>query len=158
MSIITFQITEDLVTKRTHARIMREVLRTSMLRHRDHRLGKHFKDIAETRPGGGYHYEQRNPEYVKAKLKRKGHRRPLVWSGRTMRFVRNNSRITATQKRARLTARNYFPLTLQRREEIEAFTPREKQEVEQGIQRLYLKEAAKPENRRRRKRRVTNNE
>lgn len=152
--VIRAEVAITIVTKRTHARIMRDVWRTLMLRHRDHRLGKHYQDIAETRPGGAYHYERRNEKYQEAKLKLKGHQKPLVWSGRMSRYIRNNSRITATQKRGRLVARNYFPLTAQRRDEIEAFSPAEEREITQGARRLYLKEAAKPENRRQRKRRV----
>ncbi len=157
--VFTYEMTSDLVTARTHKKILREAYRRALMNHREKRLGKHYRENAETRPGGGYGYDPRNPEYVKRKQRVKGHRRPLVWSGRLQRFVRNNSRITATAKGGRLKT----PVIRKRRREfvsqyvreLEAITPAEQKEIINEIREFYLAAVQKPENRRQRRVRVT---
>lgn len=156
MAIIKFEMRIQLVTKRTHARIMREVLRATMLNHRNKRLGKHFQDIPETKPGGAYGYERRQPEYQRRKLQKKGHNRPLYWSSALARFVRNNGTITATQHRARMKTprlpKRSDVLAAQFAREIEAISRDEAdREISAEIHGRYLKEANKPQNQRQRR-------
>lgn len=156
MAIIKFEMVTRLVTKRSHARIMREVLRATMLNHREKRLGKHYKDIPETKPGGAYGYEPRGAKYIQRKARKKGHNKPLVWSGQLQRFVRNNGQITATQHRARFKTprlpKRSNVLIAQFAREIEAISRDEAdREIPAEIHGRYLKEAGKPENQRERR-------
>lgn len=149
--VATFEIRSDLVTARTHNRIMREVWRRALLNHREKRLAKHYQEGAEQK----YGYRPRDPAYTAAKLRVKGHRKPLVWSGQLQRFVRNNGRITATAKGGRLKT----PVVRKRRKEfvgqyvreIESFTPEERREIVKEVKALYLAEVNKPQNRRQRR-------
>lgn len=156
MAIIKFEIREQLVTKRTHARIMRQILRDAMMHHREKRLARHYQDIPATRPGGAYGYEPRGTKYTRRKAQKKGHTRPLVWSGRLQRFVRNNGKITATQHRARfhtprLPQRSNV-LAAQFAREIEAISRDEAdREIPADLQARYLKEVVKPSNQRQRR-------
>lgn len=151
---LSIGITSDQVNQRTHNRILKLVNQKSMYIHRDKRMGKHYKDIPETRPGGGYGYDKRSKRYQERKKRKKGHNRPNEWSGKTKRYVRNNSKITATRKGAKFRAKNYFKMREQMRSELEAITPQEEWEIEQDQLFLYYKEADKPENRRKRKRKI----
>jgi len=113
------------LNKRQHAKAMREALKSAAVHHRDVTLGKHFKNVAETAPGGAYGYSKRSEKYTARKLKRFGHSRPNELTGRSKRFVRNNSSVTATQVRSRLRIRFPFPMNDQRRAEMEAITATE---------------------------------
>jgi hypothetical protein len=57
---------------------------------------QHFQTGASTR----YGYRQRSGSYIARKVRVKGHRLPLVWSGRTRRSVLQSIRITGTSKSA----------------------------------------------------------
>jgi hypothetical protein len=147
----------ELLTQRMHARLAREALRRAAHHHLYVRMGKHFREEPETAPGGGYGYEKRGERYEKQKLKRFGHRRPNDRTGKLKKQIRANSTITATQHRSRLLLRGYFPLTEQRRSELEAITPAERSEIQHQAHQFYLEEANKPENQRQRapKQRIT---
>lgn len=153
-SIVKIEIENTTTTVRGHARIMRYANRKAMTNHRDKRLGKHYQNIPETRPGGAYGYAKRSEKYTERKRRKKGHTRPLTYSGYMARFVRNNSRITATQKRARFKAKNYFPMTQQRRDELEVISEAERKEISQEIQQIYVAESNKPKNKRKRRKKI----
>jgi hypothetical protein len=150
------------VTDRTHARLMKESLRVIAQNHRLVTMGKHFKKNAETAVGGPYGYVARNPRYVSRKLAKFNTDIPNVRTGRLMRATRNNSVVTATQHRSRLyikgpsgDPKNPFKFTEQRRKEMEAITPQEVAEAQQlGIS-TYQALVNKPENQRKRKKRIT---
>lgn len=122
-----------LVTARTHARLMRDLLYALMRLHLTRTLPRHFASGAEHR----YHYQRRRMKYQAAKLRRWGHNRPLVWSGRTEQGLRSGSRITATQHKSRLYYRNYFPLKEERRKEIEIILEQELRENNVKLRELY---------------------
>lgn len=142
------------VTDRVHAKLVREALRHAAGKHVQVTLGKHFQDIPETQPGGEYGYSRRSPKYNQAKLKKFGSRLPLVRTGKLRRYVRNNKKITATQHKATIYLRSYFPLTDQRRKELEAISKGDLQYLQKIAQEHYTAEAAKPENQRKRRKRI----
>ena len=120
------------VNKRLHAQALRFANRATMQKHVLTTLGKHYKQLPETQPGGDYGYVSRSAKYLAKKQRVKGHQDPLVWSGRTKRHIRNNAVITATQNKATFRASNYFPMKKQMRMEIEAVSSKE--EIDIGIQ------------------------
>lgn len=143
------------LTDRTHAKLMKESLRTIAQNHRLVTMGKHFKNNAETAPGGPYGYTARGAIYTRRKLKRFGTDAPNVRTGKLMRATRNNSIVTATQHRSRLYIKGYFPLNDQRRKELEAITSQEVRDATLlGIS-TYQSLANKPENQRKRKKRIS---
>jgi hypothetical protein len=151
---ITFEVNEDLCTERGHRRIMNQLLREEMEHHRDARIPKHFDGSPETTAGvGGYGYKARSRKYQRQKLKKFGHNTPLVYSGRLRDSIRQSSKITATANRCSWKARSYFPLKPERRAEIEAVSNRERIEIAKSVEKKYAEQAARPENRRQRRRR-----
>lgn len=142
------------VTDRTHAKLMRESLSAIAQHHRLVTMGKHFKKNAETAPDGPYGYVARNPRYESQKLKRFGTDAPNVRTKKLMRWTRNNSRVTATQHRSRLYIKAPFPLTEQRRKELESITRDEIRAAQQLATVTYQELVSKPENMRQRRKRV----
>lgn len=142
------------VTDRLHAQLVRASLRKSAEKHVQVTLGKHFQDVPETQPGGEYGYTARGKKYNMQKLKKFGSRLPLVRTGKLRRYVRNNKKITATQNKATVYLRSYFPLTDQRRKELEALSAADLQFAEKTARDHYNTEAAKPENQRKRRKRI----
>lgn len=154
--IAAIDITRGDVTDRQHTTLVRESLRYAANRHKNVTLGKHFKDIPETRPGGAYGYVERSAKYRETKLKKFGASAPLVLTGKLRRVVRNNSIVRATSTRgATLYIRGYFPLNAQRRKELEALSPADVQFAQEQAREFYRKESTKPANRRKRKRRIS---
>lgn len=151
-AIIKFTIVQPQgINQREHAKLMRDANRKTMTNHRDKRLGKHYQVNAETTPGGAYGYEKRSAKWTNKKLIKKGHKRPNYYTGFMARTIRNNSRITATQTRARMIARHVRPMKDQQRREIEAISDAEKQEIIEEnaanyfgpMNRLYMRKLAK---------------
>ena len=91
------------LTSRSHARLMRDIHRESMERHKRLRLEQHFEEIAYSL----YDARPRDPKYNQFKLRARyiGHIRPNVKSGRLKRAVMSRVKITATQHGAKLTTR-----------------------------------------------------
>lgn len=147
---------QELGTKRGHARAMEAALRGAAHKHVDTRLGKHFKDVPETRPGGAYGYEKRSDRYEKSSRKRG--KPPLVKTGKLRNTIGNDTRarrgITATQYRARIVLKAYFPLVEQRRKELEAISDSERREIAQDVRDEYARQINLPENRRKQRRRI----
>lgn len=148
------EMTELDLPDRVHARISRQVYRGLAEHHLRVTLGKHYKDVPENRPGGGYGVTARTEKYNARKRKRYGHTIANLRTGRARNFARANSRITATQHGSTLRIRFPFPMQARQRLEMEAMTVEELNDAVKLARELYLQEADKPENQRKRKRRV----
>lgn len=143
------------VTKRTHARLVRDALRSSAEHHVAFHLPKHFEDNPSTRPGGPYGFKRRGSKYLQRKQRLVGHQIPNVLTGRMRISVIGGVKITATQNRVRIYLRNYFAMTPERWAEVTAITPGEFRKLRQVAAASYRDAAALPENRRQRRIKVT---
>lgn len=143
-----------LLTQRMHAKLAREALRRAAHYHLHTRLGKHYKDIPETAPGGAYGYRRRTKKYLDRKRKKRGHQLPNVYTGSERNFVRNTGRITATQNRSRLYLRRKHirrqELSDEHARELAAFSPEERREIVAQAHEFYLDAANHPDNQRQR--------
>lgn len=117
-------IITGMVTQRTLNRIANDTNRETLLDHVQNRLPGHFERNANTAPGGTYGYTARTRLYQIRKAKRVGHQRPNVLTGQLRFNVLSHPKrkVRATKSRATFRASNagHFPLSRQRREEIEA--------------------------------------
>ncbi len=152
---VVAEIVEQGVTKRTHNKIMKKINRAAMIHHRDKRLALHYQENAKTRPGGEYGFRERSKKYNRRKMRKKGHTKPNVYSGYMQRYIRNNSRITATRNRGRFYSRNYFKMKVEARQEIEVVARSEHVEIAKEQNERYTTEANKPSNQRKRRRKVS---
>lgn len=141
---LRFQYDTTLFTKRGHNKIMRLGNRQVARRHRDRRMRRHFENNPDTRPGGAYGYEKRSRRWQILKAKKTGTIRPLVYTGRLRASVLNTSRITATRKRWTYRARASFPLNPERRDELQAVSPKERLEDAKLLEFLYARAAKSP--------------
>lgn len=152
---------EDLVTERTHKRILKQVNREIGVLHRNRTLKKHFENNAETRPGGAYGYEARTKKYQIRKAKKKGHQKPLSFSGTMQRNVTSTSRVTATQHKWRVYARikttkPLKPLLSQQiKDELEAVAEAEIDKYISLMEKRYVQLANQPQNRRKRRKKLS---
>jgi len=144
---ITAIVRSNLVTARNHAVIMKCLLLMLMYRHLRETIPKHFRDGAQN----VYHYRTRTIKYQRYKLKKKGHNRPLVWSGRTERDIQTGAVITANQYRSILAYKNYFPLTKadtkERKEEIQKINKNEMIDAFRRLKSGYKFQVQLPQNR-----------
>lgn len=131
------------VSKRRHGQWMRQILKETLQNHWRVTMGKHFKELPETQAGGPYGYSKRQPVYTELKRRRFGHKRPNERTGRLKRMIGSASRVTGTQHVARLRMKAPFPLTAQRREELEAITPEEIDEMGVLVLDRYEEELSK---------------
>lgn len=154
----------SLVTIRKHRSIMRDLHREVMVKHLRETVPLHFDERAKY----VYHYERRSRRYEARKLREKGHTRPLVWSGRTLRELKQQEGgIIFTPTRSRLVyqfhwqevaARNrkrqstFKGQMLKRKEELEKFLVREHEEYARWFERRYKEEVNKPHNQAQRRR------
>jgi hypothetical protein len=141
MALFTVGIEYDeLVTTPTmHAKLMGTLMRAVGERHRLFTLPKHFQQNANTQPGGGYGYTPRSKAWSILKAKRYHTQTPLVATGRMRSEVLANSKVTATQYKATVRVKNYFPMIAQRRKELEAVTPAEVAEMAEFMKTNYLR-------------------
>lgn len=150
---ITSIVRDRRVTARNHAVIMRRLLLAEMFRHLRETIPKHFQAGAQN----VYHYKARTLKYQRYKLKKKGHNRPLVWSGRTEREIQTGALITANQYRSILSYKNYFPLTKadtkERKEEIQKINQGELITIYRRLKKGYAFQVRLPQNRTQRMRR-----
>jgi len=104
-TIVTFSTPsrpEDMAA-RHHNRIAKDALREALAHHHRQTIGKHFSAEA----AGRYGYAARSPNYLRRKLRKKGHQLPLVYSGATKRaFTRPGQqiRVGGTAEAGSLTA------------------------------------------------------
>lgn len=145
MASLVIEVQTKLYTARGHAKVMRHVLRSRMEFWKSQLLPTHFQLNELTRPGGAYGYETRSVKWQKKKAAAKGHQKPLVYRGNLQASVMANSTITATQHKATFRAKSYFPLTPQRRREIEVVTNGQQRLLVSGAMDLYVRAAGEPE-------------
>jgi hypothetical protein len=142
---INFEIKANLVTKRSHGQIMRQVNRGMLERWRDRFLPLHFEGGATQR----YGYRPRSGRYLARKRRMVGHGIPLVLTGRLRDTIRRGVVIRATQHRGTARSRGYFPMRNEMRGEIERITDAERRDlIEWGLAE-YLRLAKRPEHKRR---------
>lgn len=156
-SVFSLNIERGEVTARVHAKLMRAAMRHVAEYHVANHLVRHFEDNPSTRPGGAYGYKRRGRKYLERKQRIVGHQIPNVLTGAMRATVLGSaaSRITATQDRLRISMSNYFPLRQERWGELKAVTPGEYRTLRQQAHKFYRDEAAKPENRPKRKVTIT---
>lgn len=150
--IVSMTLTRGEVTERTHAKMARESLRAASEYHVAFHMPKHFEDNPSTRPGGPYGYKHRTKKWLAIKARKVGHQIPNVLTGRMRAAILGGVRIAATQHKTTIRFRNYFPMTPERWAEMKAMTPGELRKLRQVAQQFYNAEAAKPENRQKRRR------
>lgn len=124
---------ENLITPRRHKQLMNLLLRREMEKHRDNRLPGHFTYGANTK----YGYKPITAGYSIKKKKMVHHLIPMVLSGRMRDTIKSSSRVTATDTRSRLYAKNYFPMKDQFRSQVEIVLPSESKEMADNIGRNY---------------------
>jgi hypothetical protein len=137
---------ENLVTQRTHIQIIREAAETAMEHHRDVIIPQHFT----TRGASKYGFAKRTKRTQLVKARKYHHQLPNVQTGK-MRGLMPGAKVTKTQHGSRLHVRNYFPMTYERRREIEIVMPDEQQGHASRIKRLYLIAVNTPKNQRKRR-------
>lgn len=150
-----FDFESEGVTKRTHARLIRDALRAASEYHVAFHLPKHFEENPSTRPGGPYGYMRRTSAYMKRKQGMVGHQIPNVLSGRMRISIIGGAKVTATQHRSRIRLRNYFAMRPERWAEIKAITPGEYRKLQQVASAHYREAMSRPENRRKRRATIT---
>lgn len=155
IKLTSIEVTDVQIPKRTEARIRRDAMRHIAMHHKRVTLGKHFKKVAETEPGGEYGYRARSPRYLKRKIRQGYGDIPNVRTKRLQRYVYSNSVVTATQDRSRVYMKAPFPLNEQRRKELEAITPKEASDASNLGQQFYNQRIADPSVWSKRKRRVS---
>lgn len=138
---------ETLVTQRTHARMLRDNVRSAIYYHRDVVLPRHFT-LAGARK---YKYSPRSQRTKIKKYKKYKHQLPNVMTGKMREIVLSQSKVTGTQYGGRLYCKNYFPLDARRRYEIEQVTADEEQGTAKRIEKGYAKSVKDPNNQRKRR-------
>jgi hypothetical protein len=173
---INIDYEENLVTPRTHKQMMNYLYRDEMETHRRTILPRHFQNVPETRPGGAYGYVKRSRKWEERKAREgRGANIPNVYTGGLRDAVLKSSIIRATASGATLTAKNHdatapagsyvsngkrysnkvrFPMTEQRRKEIEAISRREIERMVKRMKATYLRLASLPKFRRKRRTRL----
>lgn len=141
MSTFAITIEGQLFTKRGHNQVMNIAHRDAMTHLKDKYIPLHFSPVAFAR----YGFKSRSLAYTKRKLRKHGHNQPNVYSGRLMREVMANSKITATRSRGTFQAKGYFPMTAERRAELEAVNEQEQKSLSKRMQEFYIKAATLPE-------------
>ncbi len=127
-----FAFNENLITPRKHKQLMNKLLREEMERHRDLRLPKHFVLGANAK----YNYQPISKRWAIHKAKKTGSVIPMVYTGR-LREAMSTSRVTATDSRARMYGRGYFPMQDYFRGQIEIVLPSETTEMVTRIGKQY---------------------
>ena len=152
---------QQLVTKRTHARILKQVNREIGVLHRNRTLKQHFENNAETRPGGAYGYEARAKKYQIRKARKKGHQKPLTFTGTLKQNVISTSRVTATQHKWRVYARikttkPLKPALRQRiKDELEVVADKEIDRYKSLIEKRYVQLANRPQNQKKQRKKLS---
>lgn len=155
IKLTSIEVTEVQISKRVEAGCRRDAMRHIAMHHKRVTLGKHFKKVTETEPGGEYGYKARSSRYIKRKIRQGFGDISNVRTKRLQRYVYSNSVVTATQNRSRVYMKAPFPLNEQRRKELEVITPKEAKEASELGQNIYNQRIANPAVWSKRKRRVT---
>jgi len=155
--VIGSTLTREGVTKAGHAKILRQLNREWMERHRDNRLPRHFENVPETSPGGGgYGYRKRSAQYTKQKQRKYGHTKPNVATGELRDSVLAKVKITATQHKSNMVTRGTreHRLAAWQLKEIAAVSLKERRQEAKLTARNYRKLAKSPQYKAKRKRKV----
>lgn len=134
---INIQWDENLITERTHWRLLKQVNGEVMERHKNVTMKKHF-EVKALRLYAAV-YKPRTKAYTKRKLRIHHTQAPLVYTGHLRDVVMQTSRVTKTQYGARMYAKSYFPLTAERRAELEYVSPDEQRAMVKMIEERYRK-------------------
>ena len=153
--VVSFRIehNSELVTARNHKKILNINFREMMTRHRDVGMPQRFRRSPKTRQGGEFGFERRTRKYQIRKQKRKGHKKPNVWTGQTEATAKGST-VRATSKGARIYFRTHFPLTLQRRNEFERISRTEQAKYLKTFKRRYIEMANSRQFKRKRRKRI----
>lgn len=135
---VRVRIDAKLFTKRMHAKVMREAFRDALTFQRDQIWPTHFENNDMTRPGGAYGFQKRSAIWQRKKAKVQHHQKPLVYTGKLRDSVLNNSVVRATQNRGTLKAKATYPLTEDRRREVEVTTPSQRAVLTRRIKNFYV--------------------
>lgn len=155
--LITLLESEDL-TQRVQRLILKRIFQVLSLRHKVERVPRHFQRNRYTNPvSGEYRYNRRSGAWKAAKQRIMAvlggdPLRPLYLTGGLYAAVTGSSRTVVTSTRWKWTARGDRPLPLAQRRELEALAPSEINEDADTAERLFVKLAAQPWARRRRRR------
>jgi len=145
----------ELVTNRNHPRFVRAALeRVARFHVRERMQEWKFSKNPLTAPGGPYGYKARGKKYLERKRRKFGTDAPWYRTGRAKTYLGRNYRITKTQYSATLYLKNYFPMKDEMRAELESMTPSETRDMVVQAHEFYAEEITKPENQRKRKRRI----
>jgi len=125
MFALDIQWDESRITSLSHGRLMNDVMRDMGTAHKIRHLSKHFEAVPETRVGGEYGYAARSLRWQKRKQREGKPSQANVYTGRLREKVLRESQVTATQYRARVKAKGYFPMPDKQRKEIEAVSGKE---------------------------------
>lgn len=142
---------ENLVTPRVHKQIMNTLFRMELENHKAAILPRHFLDVPETKPHGAYGYAPRKRKWQLRKQREGRGNLPDVYTGGMRTMVVQKSIVRATANGGTLTAKNHFPMTIQRRKEMEAISSREQERMGKRIQKNYVTLANHPDFKRKRK-------
>lgn len=124
---------ESLITPLRHKQLMNMLLRREMTKHKLNTLPKHFQHGADKK----YGYKPLTFKYQAWKKDKIHELVPMVFSGRMRDTVIGTSHVTATATRARLYAKNYFPMKDYFRSQVEIVLPQEEAAMADNIGRNY---------------------
>jgi hypothetical protein len=148
---IEFHYESSLCTEPAHKRLMNRLYREAMQRHKEKILPRHFEKVPETEPHGAYGYAPRSRRWKNRKARQgKDPDRPLVYTGLMRTIVIRESVVRATKDHATLTAKNHYPMSEQRRREVEAISDREIFRMAGRMKQDYMQLVKTPEFARRR--------
>lgn len=153
--VVSFKVVQntELVTTRSHKKILNVLFRETMTRHRDVGLQSRFRRGPKTRPGGEFGFEKRSKKYQKRKTRKKGHLKPDVWSGKT-RDAAQASTVRATAKGGKIQFRASHALEVERRTELEKISSQELSKYIKTFKRRYTELANSSKFKRKRRKRV----
>ena len=144
-----YEFDDNLILPRRHQTLKRTLLKEQGDLHKNVTLMKHFMLGA----GRRYGYAKRTTGYMKKKAAKYHHQIPLGYSGILKSVVRLIGKVSVIGKADgwRYKVRSYFPMTDERKGEIEVILPEEIERYNRWLGRQYV--ARLPQYARKRKRR-----
>lgn len=144
-----YEFNDNLILPRRHQTLKRQLLKEQGDLHKNDTLMKHFMLGA----GQRYGYTKRTKGYMKKKAAKYHHQIPLVYTGVLKSVVRLIGKVSVIGKADgwRYKVRSYFPMTDERKREIEVILPEEIEHYNRWLGRQYV--ARLPQYARKRKRR-----
>lgn len=151
-SLQVSQITR-LVNVRNHKKILNISIREIVTHHRDIRLSRRFRRGPKTRQGGEYLFEPRTRKYQRKKKRDLGHLKPNVFSGETRERAKS-AKVRATSKSGSIRFSSHFPMTEERRGEMERISSKEQKQDRKSLRTSYARMAKMRRFKRKRKTRI----